>query len=81
MPESDRVAALRSVELVVPDLDPAVDFLTRAWGLSQLDVRGETVFLHGTGKDHHCVALSRGDAPGISGMTLGSDAGGGRIVS
>lgn len=70
MPESDRVAGLRSVELVVPDLDAAVDFLTRVWGLSRCDLPGETVFLHGTGRDHHCVALTKGDAPGISSMTF-----------
>lgn len=70
MPESLRIAALRSVELDVPDLRAACAFLAGPWGLS---LRGEApgrAWLAGSGPDHHCVALREGAAAAIRSMTF-----------
>lgn len=58
---SPHVAALRSVALTVPDLDMAVDFYVRVWGLTPAATEKGAVYLRGTGGSHHILALHRGD--------------------
>lgn len=70
MPESDRIAALRSVELDVPDLRAACAFLTGPWGLELREEAPGRAWLAGTGTDHHCVALRQGPAAAIRSMTF-----------
>ena len=52
--------ALRSVDLMVPDLDAARAFYTRTWGLSALPQAGPELVLHATGSDHHVMVLHAG---------------------
>ena len=64
------IAALRSVDLVVPDLARAEAFYTDIWGLSLAGREGGAVLLHGTGADHHILALHEGPAAAIASMTF-----------
>jgi catechol 2,3-dioxygenase-like lactoylglutathione lyase family enzyme len=70
MPESARIATLRSVELDVPDLAAAQAFLTGPWGLTFRAGAAGRAWLAGTGTDHHCVALREGPVAGIRSMTF-----------
>lgn len=63
------VEALRSVDFSVPDLDRAIDFYTRVWGLALADRVGDTAWLRATGSDCHVLALRRG-AAAIESMTF-----------
>lgn len=56
------VTALRSVELLVPDLDAAERFYTATWGLSVAARARGRLWLHATGDDHHVLALEQGAA-------------------
>ncbi len=67
------VTALRSVDLVVPALDAAIDFHTRIWGLALVERRAGSAWLRGTGSDAHILALHVGDAAAIRSMTLRLD--------
>lgn len=67
------VTALRSVDLTVADLDAAVDFHTRIWGLTLAERTAGSAWLRGTGSDAHILALHRGDASAIRSMTLRID--------
>jgi len=52
-----RVTGLRSVELGVPDLERTSDFYQAVWGLEEVTSEGDTVYLRGTGCEHHVVTL------------------------
>jgi catechol 2,3-dioxygenase len=52
-----KVTALRSIELGVPDLKRSIDFYTSTWGLEPVHADADTVYLRGTGSEHHVVAL------------------------
>jgi catechol 2,3-dioxygenase-like lactoylglutathione lyase family enzyme len=54
---SARITGLRSVELGVPDLDRSSDFYQKVWGLEEIAAEGDTIFLRGTGAEHHVVTL------------------------
>ena len=57
------VVALRSVDLVVPNLAQAVAFYTAAWGLELAgDCTPDRALLRATGDDHHVLALHAGPA-------------------
>ncbi|MGG5818200.1 VOC family protein [Falsiroseomonas sp. HW251] len=56
------VTALRSVELLVPDLDAAERFYTATWGLGVAARAAGRLWLHATGDDHHVLALEQGPA-------------------
>ena len=64
------VTGLRSVDFTVPDLDSALDFYTRVWGLHLADHAGGSAWLRGTGTDPHILALHAGNAPAIRSMTF-----------
>jgi catechol 2,3-dioxygenase-like lactoylglutathione lyase family enzyme len=51
------ISGLRSVELGVPDLDRSSDFYQKVWGLQEIAAEGDTIYLRGTGAEHHLVAL------------------------
>src|SRR4051812_2966417 len=53
------VRGLRSVQLGVVDLDHALDFFTRIWGLSPVSTKNGSAWLRATGADHHAIALHR----------------------
>ena len=68
---SSRVAALRSVALTVPDLAQAEAFYTGTWNLSVAARTGDALYLHGTGADHHLLALHLAPGPArIRNVTL-----------
>ena len=52
-----RVTGLRSAVFRVPDLKAATRFYEENWGLEVAAADGDTVYLRGTGKEHHALAL------------------------
>lgn len=56
------VTALRSVDLLVPDLVAAERFYTQTWGLTPAARGDGATWLRATGADHHVVALRQGAA-------------------
>ena len=61
--------ALRSVDLMVPDLEAARRFYTEVWGLVAVDRSGKQVVLRATGADHHVLVLHQG-APALHSITF-----------
>ncbi len=59
-PSTSPVAALRSVDLVVPDLAHAERFYTTTWGLTVTHRGPACLYLRGSGRDHHILALHEG---------------------
>lgn len=57
--ESRLIAGLRSVSLFVPDLQKAQDFYTRVWNLEPVFFSNDSLYLSGSGPDHHLLALHR----------------------
>ncbi|WP_185973195.1 VOC family protein [Aeromicrobium piscarium] len=51
------VRSLRSVSLLVPDPQAAIDFYTGSWGLSAVDQGDDVAWLRGTGEEHHILHL------------------------
>jgi catechol 2,3-dioxygenase len=64
------VTALRSVDLLVPDLGTAERFYTQVWGLSVAARAPGRLWLHATGDDHHVLALQQGAAAAIGSVTF-----------
>lgn len=64
------LVALRSVDLDV--IDPAASgrFYEDVWGLRPVGSVDGVIRLRGTGRDHHLVALHRGDRPAIRSFTF-----------
>ena len=56
---SNSVCGLRSVHFGVVDLEQALDFFTRVWGLSRISVSDQAAYLRGTGPAHYVVALHK----------------------
>ena len=52
-----RISALHSVELGVPDVPSTAKFFTETWGLTQAAADNGSLYLRGTGPNHHIVAL------------------------
>lgn len=65
-----RVTDLRSVALNLPDLKQAEDFYTRVWQLDVVARGSDTLYLRGTGKDHHILSLHRADKPSLRSVTF-----------
>lgn len=63
-----RVTGLRSVELGVPNLEKSVAFYCNAWGLEQVGSEGDTVYLRGTGTEHHVLTLRQRPKAGLLGV-------------
>ena len=64
------VTAIRSVDLVVPDLVRAETFYTAAWGLEVTERRRGAAYLRATGDDHHVLALHQGASPALRSTTF-----------
>lgn len=60
--KSPWIAGLRSVALTVPDLAAAETFYTQVWKLHRAAWTEQSLFLRGSGVDHHLLALHA--APG-----------------
>jgi catechol 2,3-dioxygenase len=63
------IVALRSVDLMVPDLAAAARFYTEAWGLARVEAAGPGLLLRATGADHHVLALHEG-VPALRSVTF-----------
>jgi catechol 2,3-dioxygenase-like lactoylglutathione lyase family enzyme len=61
---------LRSVELELPDLGQAAEFLERAWGLVPAGSAGGTRFFRGTGDHPYILSLAQAMAPAVSAITF-----------
>lgn len=65
------IEGLRSVALNVPDLAQAEAFYTEVWHLEVAHRKEASVYLRGTGSDHHLLALyAGGPVPQIRQVTL-----------
>jgi catechol 2,3-dioxygenase len=51
------IQALRSVDIGLADVPAAEKFFTETWNLRVADRMGDTVYLRGSGADHHLLAL------------------------
>ena len=54
------VTGLRSVEIAVSDLTDATRFYEECWGLEVAEKHGSSVYLRGTGQEHHALVLHEG---------------------
>jgi catechol-2,3-dioxygenase len=61
---------LRSVELEIPDVAPAAEFLEQVWGLAPAGSAGATRFFRGTGDHPHILSLTTARAPAVSAITF-----------
>ncbi|APT60008.1 glyoxalase [Roseomonas gilardii] len=64
------LSALRSAELIVPDLAMAERFYTETWGLAVVERMPGSSWLRATGTDHHVLTLHEGEIPGLGSMTF-----------
>lgn len=64
------VASLRSVEIGLPDIAAAEKFYLETWGLSVVARKGSSVYLRGTGADHHLLSLHASIVPELKMVTL-----------
>ncbi len=67
------IAALRNVDLQVPDLGKARDFYTEIWGLNVCESDGDALYLRGAGSDPYILALRQGEQAAIESMTFRLD--------
>ena len=61
---------LRSVELELPDVDRAADFLGGAWGLLPAGSSGGTQFFRGTGTHPYILSITKASAPAVGAITF-----------
>jgi catechol 2,3-dioxygenase-like lactoylglutathione lyase family enzyme len=64
------IESLRSAALNVPDLARAEHFYTAVWHLSVAARDDDTLYLRGSGSDHHLLSLHRSDRLAIRTVTL-----------
>ena len=72
-PKSDflpPVSSLRSVEIGLPDVASAEAFYVNTWQLSVVARQGQSVYLRGTGADHHLLSLHPSERPEIRAVTF-----------
>ena len=60
---------LRSVELEVPDVAAAADFLERLWGLLAAGSSGATRFFRGGGDHPYILSITQASAPAVTAVT------------
>jgi catechol 2,3-dioxygenase len=69
--KSPWIAGLRSTALTVPDLAAAETFYTQVWHLTVVSRSADTLYLAGSGTDHHLLALQqRPGTPQLLRVTL-----------
>jgi 2,3-dihydroxy-p-cumate/2,3-dihydroxybenzoate 3,4-dioxygenase len=61
---------LRSVELELPDVARAADFLSGAWGLLPAGSSGGTQFFRGTGNHPYILSITRASVPAVTAITF-----------
>jgi 2,3-dihydroxy-p-cumate/2,3-dihydroxybenzoate 3,4-dioxygenase len=61
---------LRSVELELPDVGKAADFLTGAWGLLPAGSSGGTQFFRGTGTHPYILSITKASAPAVAAVSF-----------
>jgi 2,3-dihydroxy-p-cumate/2,3-dihydroxybenzoate 3,4-dioxygenase len=61
---------LRSVELEIPDVAPAAEFLEQVWGLLPAGSAGATRFFRGSGDHPYILSLTRAPAPAVAAVTF-----------
>lgn len=66
-----RITHLRGVELTDPAPDDIADFYEQVWGLARVDGAGSSVYLRGTGPEHHILAIHPGAQTTVHGYRLG----------
>jgi catechol-2,3-dioxygenase len=64
------VASLRSVEIGLPDVSDAENFYVDTWNLAVAGRQGGSVYLRGTGADHHLLSLHHRKAPELLMITF-----------
>src|SRR5437868_14990350 len=67
------VTALRSVDLVTPDLGRSEQFYTSVWGLDLVTRHAGVTYLRASGLDHHVVALRQGHRTALRAVTFRLD--------
>lgn len=67
---SKLIESLRSVSLDVPDIAKAKEFYTKVWHLNVIHENENAIFLAGTGRDHHLLALYQAEKLAIRDVTL-----------
>jgi catechol 2,3-dioxygenase-like lactoylglutathione lyase family enzyme len=61
---------LRSVELEIPDVAPAAEFLEQVWGLLPAGSSGATRFFRGSGDHPYILSLTKAAAPAVAAITF-----------
>ncbi|MES2941257.1 MAG: VOC family protein [Pseudomonadota bacterium] len=64
------VAALRSVEIGLPDVSGAENFYLNTWSLALAGRQGSSVYLRGTAAEHHLLSLHQRDKPELLMVTF-----------
>ena len=64
------IRSLRSVEIGLPDVAAVEKFFIETWHLDVAARTSETVYLRGTGSDHHLLSISRSEVPMLLAITL-----------
>jgi catechol 2,3-dioxygenase len=67
---SPKIAALRSVALVTPDVAGAAWFYTSVWNLDVVAQSAGAVYLRATGSDHHVLSLHPGERAALRDVTF-----------
>jgi len=65
---------LRSVELELPDVGRAAEFLSGPWGLVPAGSAGGTQFFRGTGSHPYILSITRASAPAVVAITFSGSA-------
>jgi catechol-2,3-dioxygenase len=65
------VTHLRRVGITTPDPEGLARFYEQVWGLTISDRRDGTVYLRGSGTEHHLLAISPGGRPSVRLIGLG----------
>ncbi|MCE2532133.1 MAG: extradiol ring-cleavage dioxygenase, partial [Acidimicrobiia bacterium] len=66
-----RITHLRGVELTDPAPEGIAGFYEQIWGLTRVDAAGPSVYLRGTGPEHHILAIHPGEQATVRGYRLG----------
>lgn len=66
-----RITHLRGVELTDPAPEDVAGFYEQVWGLRRIPAAGDSVYLRGTGPEHHILAIHPGSQTTVRGYRLG----------
>lgn len=74
MPGPGKSVRLRSVELELPDVGQAADFLSGVWGLIPAGKSKETHFFRGTGTHPYILSITKASSPAVTAITFSGSA-------